>query len=119
MKTFVALMLAGAVGVLAATLAAQAPVMEHNAPPSRGVIYEGAVDVQMIGGEAPIQGHGRVYDGWIVIDDQQTMIPREQVRRIVLKDAAGLEGFGNQPNQPADDNSPVDPVRPTRRFRQD
>ncbi|MBA3311903.1 MAG: hypothetical protein M3552_09505 [Planctomycetota bacterium] len=118
MKTFAAVLLTGLLGVLAGSLAAQPPGADRLTTAARGVIYEGAVELFFRSDDGTVEtlgGSGRVYDGWVVLDDQRTMIPREQVQRIMFRDEEPARDFGNDPEV----DRPVTPERPTRPFRED
>jgi hypothetical protein len=125
MKAIAALMLTGALGVLAGSLAAQPPRNELAPSPPSGVLYEGPVEIVVGTDNDPnivetLRGDGRVYDGWVIIDDRQ-MVPRERVRRILLGDAGRRDDFGDQPGTgPNKDAGRGEDVPPKRRpFRED
>jgi len=121
MKTIAALLFVGLLGVLAGSLAAQPPSNDRVAAPPRGVIYEGPVEVQMVGAGDPMRGTARIYEGWVALDDQRQLIPRDQIRRIMLGEPGRFDDFGDQPE--ADPNAVPDPnpnTPPKRRpFRED
>lgn len=117
MKTLAAALLIGFLGVIAGSLAAQPPEGVRIGAAARGIVYEGPVELLIQGRDIGdvIQGDARIYDGWVVFEEQRRIIPREQVQQITLGEAAPLGEFGDQP---AGDRNDL-PVRPSRPFRED
>lgn len=123
MKTTLAVMLVGLMGVLVGSLAAQPPDHERLTPNRGGIIFEGTAEV-IIAAEDISQGISRgnirVYDGWVVIEGKQ-IVPRQEVRAIILADADRRGDFGDQPGaNPNKDAGRSQDAPPKRRpFRED
>jgi hypothetical protein len=111
----------GLLGMLVGSLAAQpfGPVASQPfepvaGPSSERLLYEGSVEVVLKRDDPlellePIAGQARVYDGWVLLPNRQ-IIPREQIRTILLQANPPAQDFGVDPT--------VDRPRP-RGFRED
>ncbi len=123
MKTSLAVIVVGLMGLIVGSLAAQQPGSARPIGMNRGVIYEGPMEIVRGGDDhlrGKLNGDGRVYDGWIVLNDE-LIIPRDTVQHIVLQKGGRFDDFGDQPD--ADPNAVPDPnpnTSPKRRpFRED
>ena len=92
---------AGLLGVLLGSLAAQAPREIVPGPLDGRVIYEGRGEIEVNRGRdttETLPGEIRVYDHWVLAKDRGQLIPREQVVRVDT-DRRGhpAEDFGDNP----------------------
>ncbi len=124
MKTSIAVLAVGLLGVLVGSLAAQQPGGESlRAPDRNGIIFDGNAEVVLEAEDvlrAVSRGRVRVYDGWVVIEGDR-IVPRERVREINLNPDGQRNDFGDRPDtDPSAAPEPSQDSPPKRRpFRED
>lgn len=108
MRLVGAAFVAGLLGVLIGSLAAQAPRDDRPAVSDSCLIYEGPVELIIKDSDDPLEavvtGNARVYDGWVMLTETRRLIPREQVQMLafdtpVERGAEGRDDFGTAPGE--------------------
>lgn len=117
MRLVGAAFVAGMLGVLIGSLAAQAPRDDQLGVVRDDIIFEGNAEVILDEdhpAERVLEGNARVSESWVVMTDTGIMIPREQVRMVT-----GREGVDQ--NEPAEDfgNTPGETTPRRKPFRED
>lgn len=115
MRLVGAAFVAGMLGVLIGSLAAQAPRDDPFESRGDDLIYEGPVEVVLKVSDDPIEavltGDGRVYEGWVMLTETRRLIPRDQIQMVAF-DVVGeraveeRENFGNAPGETAPRRKP-------------
>ena len=110
MKAIGAAFVAGVLGVLVGSLAAQGPDAAGGL--QEDVIFEGPVAVEVLpavpGGKQ--DGQARVSEGWVYLTEKRILIPREQILAVTAGEAG--RDFGEAPDAERQEER-------RRRFRED